>query len=105
MTAFSGRNWRDDDWRQLSRGAQALYMQLLSQKEVDCAVSPLWSLNGQRMSDVPEMNHGDAERMYDFMVLFGANPVPWQYELLRRFEQQSIDEKFRRYVTEWTTND
>ena len=27
--------WRDDDWRQLSRGAQALYMQLLSQKEVD----------------------------------------------------------------------
>jgi len=57
------------------------------------------------MSDVPEMNHGDAERMYDFMVLFGANPVPWQYELLRRFEQQSIDEKFRRYVTEWTTND
>ena len=68
-------------------------------------VSPLWSLNGQRMSDVPEMNHGDAERMYDFMVLFGANPVPWQYELLRRFEQQSIDEKFRRYVTEWTTND
>lgn len=34
--------WRDDDWRQLSRGAQALYMQLLSQKEVDCAgVLPL----------------------------------------------------------------
>lgn len=34
--------WRNDDWRQLSRGAQALYMQLLSQKEVDCAgVLPL----------------------------------------------------------------
>lgn len=29
--------WRNDDWRQLSRSAQALYMQLLSQKEVDCA--------------------------------------------------------------------
>jgi hypothetical protein len=34
--------WRNDDWRELSRGAQALYMQLLSQKEVDCAgVLPL----------------------------------------------------------------
>lgn len=29
--------WRDEDWRKLSRGAQALYMQLLSQKELDCA--------------------------------------------------------------------
>jgi len=29
--------WRDDHWRRLSRTAQALYMQLLSQKEVDCA--------------------------------------------------------------------
>lgn len=34
--------WRDPDWRRLSRGAQALYMQLLSQKELDCAgVLPL----------------------------------------------------------------
>ncbi len=29
--------WRDDHWRILSRPAQALYMQLLSQKELDCA--------------------------------------------------------------------
>jgi hypothetical protein len=29
--------WRDPQWRKLSRGAQALYMQLLSQKELDCA--------------------------------------------------------------------
>jgi hypothetical protein len=29
--------WRDPDWRKLSRGAQALYMQLLSQKDIDCA--------------------------------------------------------------------
>jgi hypothetical protein len=29
--------WRDDHWRQLSRSSQALYMQLLSQKELDCA--------------------------------------------------------------------
>jgi hypothetical protein len=29
--------WRDPHWRQLSRSAQALYMQLLSQKELDCA--------------------------------------------------------------------
>lgn len=34
--------WRDDHWRTLSRSAQALYMQLLSQKELDCAgVLPL----------------------------------------------------------------
>jgi hypothetical protein len=29
--------WRDEHWRQLSRSSQALYMQLLSQKELDCA--------------------------------------------------------------------
>jgi len=29
--------WRDSDWRRLSRNAQAMYMQLLSQKELDCA--------------------------------------------------------------------
>lgn len=29
--------WRDEHWRKLSRSAQALYMQLLSQKELDCA--------------------------------------------------------------------
>jgi hypothetical protein len=29
--------WRDEHWRQLTRSAQALYMQLLSQKELDCA--------------------------------------------------------------------
>lgn len=34
--------WRDPQFRQLSRGAQALYVQLLSQKELDCAgVLPL----------------------------------------------------------------
>lgn len=29
--------WRDEHWRRLSRSAQAMYMQLLSQKELDCA--------------------------------------------------------------------
>lgn len=29
--------WRDQDWRRLSIRAQRLYMQLLSQKELDCA--------------------------------------------------------------------
>jgi hypothetical protein len=29
--------WRDGDWRKLTRGAQCLYVQLLSQKELDCA--------------------------------------------------------------------
>lgn len=29
--------WRDGDWRKLSMRAQRLYMQLLSQKELDCA--------------------------------------------------------------------
>lgn len=34
--------WRDSHWRKLSRSSQALYMQLLSQKELDCAgVLPL----------------------------------------------------------------
>lgn len=34
--------WRDPHWRKLSRSAQATYMQLLSQKELDCAgVLPL----------------------------------------------------------------
>jgi hypothetical protein len=58
--------WRNDDWRELSRGAQALYMQLLSQKEVDCAgVLPLlpakWAkgCNGltveQIMADLEEL--------------------------------------------------
>lgn len=43
----------------------------------------------------PKMGHGDGERMYDFMVLCGLNPVPWQFDLLQRLEQQSIDEQFR----------
>lgn len=29
--------WRNDHWRKLSRSSQALYLQLLSQKELDCA--------------------------------------------------------------------
>lgn len=29
--------WRDEHWRRLTRSSQALYMQLLSQKELDCA--------------------------------------------------------------------
>jgi hypothetical protein len=29
--------WRDKHWRKLSRSAQCTYMQLLSQKEIDCA--------------------------------------------------------------------
>lgn len=34
--------WRDHDWQELNRRPQALYMQLLSQKELDCAgVLPL----------------------------------------------------------------
>ena len=60
--------WRDPDWRQLSRGAQALYMQLLSQKELDCAgILPLqpdkWATgcNGltveQVWADLDELQH------------------------------------------------
>ena len=40
------------------------------------------------------MGHGDAERMYDFCVLSGFNPVPWQLEFLKNLEQQAMDEKF-----------
>lgn len=40
------------------------------------------------------MGHGDAERMYDFMVLLGLSPVPWQFDFLQKLEQQSMDEQF-----------
>ncbi|WP_157896401.1 hypothetical protein [Mycobacteroides chelonae] len=40
------------------------------------------------------MKPGDAERMYDAMVLMGLNPVPWQFTLLTQFEQKSINEAF-----------
>lgn len=42
--------------------------------------------------------HGDAERAYDSMVLLGLNPVPWQFEFLRRLEQRAIDEAFSEIV-------
>jgi hypothetical protein len=47
---------------------------------------------------VPIMGHGDAERMYDACVLAGLNPVPWQFEFLRKIEQQAIDEQFSKIV-------
>ena len=58
--------WRDPHWRKLSRSAQALYMQLLSQKELDCAgVLPLqpnkWAKGcaeltvGQVLDDLEEL--------------------------------------------------
>ncbi|MEN4400000.1 hypothetical protein [Mycolicibacterium conceptionense] len=40
------------------------------------------------------MKPGDAERLYDGMVLLGMNPVPWQFHVLTRMEQQSIDQTF-----------
>lgn len=45
-----------------------------------------------------KMSHGDAERMYDWCVLLGLNPVPWQFELLRTLEQRSIDEQFAELI-------
>ena len=45
------------------------------------------------------MGHGDAERAYDAMVLLGMDPVPWQFDVLRQLEQQSIDEQFREIAT------
>lgn len=47
---------------------------------------------------VPKMAHGDAERMYDFCVLNGLDPVPWQFELLRKWESASMDEQFGEIV-------
>ncbi|SLI18755.1 Uncharacterised protein [Mycobacteroides abscessus subsp. massiliense] len=43
------------------------------------------------------MKPGDAERMYDMLVLMGLNPVPWQFELLMKLEQ-SINEQFAAIV-------
>lgn len=44
------------------------------------------------------MKPGDAEHMYDAMVLMGLNPVPWQFTLLSQLEQQSINEQFAAMV-------
>ncbi|MDM3950348.1 hypothetical protein [Mycobacteroides abscessus] len=44
------------------------------------------------------MKPGDAERMYDALVLMGLNPVPWQFTLLTQLEQQSINEQFAAIV-------
>jgi hypothetical protein len=41
------------------------------------------------------MGHGDGERAYDWCVLLGLSPAPWQFNLLQRMEQQAIDETFR----------
>ena len=45
-----------------------------------------------------DMKQGWAERIYDFMVVLGMNPVPWQHEFLRKWEQRSMDEKFAEIV-------
>lgn len=44
------------------------------------------------------MKPGDAARMYDMLVLMGVNPVPWQFDLLAKIEQQSINEQFAAIV-------
>lgn len=41
------------------------------------------------------MKPGDAECLYDGMVLLGMNPVPWQFHLLAQMEQEGIDQTFR----------
>lgn len=50
--------------------------------------------------DPPKMAHGDAERMYDALVLLGLNPVPWQHAFLNRLESASIDQQFGEIVRE-----
>ena len=53
---------------------------------------------------IKRMGHGDGERMYDWCVLLGLNPVPWQFDLLQRVEQGAIDETFREIVDPWPTD-
>lgn len=48
--------------------------------------------------DLPNMKHGDAERMYNFCVLNGLDPVPWQFDFLNRLESASIDKQFDEIV-------
>lgn len=45
------------------------------------------------------MKPGDAEQMYDAMVPMGLNPVPWQFALLTKIEQQSINVQFAAIVS------
>lgn len=65
--------WRDEDWRKLSRGAQALYMQLLSQKEVDCAgVQPLmptkWAKGCAGLTTDQVMEDLDELQQHNFVI-------------------------------------
>jgi hypothetical protein len=46
----------------------------------------------------PKMAHGDADRMYDALVLLGLDPVPWQHAFLNRLEAASMDEQFGEIV-------
>lgn len=48
------------------------------------------------------MKHGDAERMYDFCVLLGLDPVPWQHTFLAKLEQQAMDEQFSDIAKRYT---
>lgn len=50
------------------------------------------------MSRRTKLGHGDGERMYDFCVLMGLEMVPWQFDLLAKLEQQSMDEQFAAIV-------
>ena len=52
------------------------------------------------MTEPAKLRHGDAERIYDQMVLWGLDPVPWQYEFLNRIEQHSLDKQFREIVAQ-----
>lgn len=54
------------------------------------------SVEIEAMSDyVAPLSNDFAERAYDFMVLLGLDPVPWQHALLKGIEQQSFDQRFR----------
>ena len=46
----------------------------------------------------PRWKPGCAEKAYDLMVLYGLNPVPWQFDLLQRIENHDVDETFREIV-------
>lgn len=38
--------------------------------------------------------HGDAQRISDFMESLDMALVPWQFEFLKRLEQQALDQQF-----------
>lgn len=52
------------------------------------------------MSPRARWQPGFAEKAYDMMVLLGLNPVPWQYEFMRRIEDHDVNKTFNEITSD-----